>query len=361
MLSDAKASAKPWELVPTASHRQSCDPVMARFPDRATGCKVEISSQEDQDLRLREDLGQVRSFGRLKSEGLSLSIKERIMIRTGFLRLPYQVALAALMMSATSVAGGAEGATFRDLVRKYNKDGNGKTLAQSVGLSKPVEQVVALEYTVLLRSDGNEQAVDPRTHRFRIGDQIRIRVQPVGDVYLYVFHEGASGQRLCLLPIEQEKVPFVGAGKVVNLPDDGYFEFDVPPGNEELLVVATEKPTADLAALSNVVFKKPESELTPQEKDIKKTLKASVQKTLQSIRERQNESTNYRGLLDEDAMKSLARKVESSGATRTVIEEPPTRSNSSTFASVIDTQPDVKPNLLISIPLKSMAKSSGSK
>lgn len=283
------------------------------------------------------------------------------MIRIRFLPLFCGTALAVLAACLTSAALGAEGSTFRDLVRKYNKDGNGQQLAKVIGFSKPVEQVVALEYTVLLRSDGNEQAVDPRTHRFRIGDQIRIRVQPVGDVYLYVFHEGASGHRACLLPTQQEKPPYVAAGKVVNLPDDGYFEFDVPPGNEELLVVATEKPTTDLAGLSNVVFKKPDSELTAQEKEIKKSLKASVQKTLQSIRERQNETTAYRGLLDDDAMKGFTHKVESSGATRTVIEEPPTKNNASTFASVVDTQPGVKPNLLISIPLKSMAKPSGSK
>jgi hypothetical protein len=265
------------------------------------------------------------------------------------------LAAAAIVLLPSGRTSAADGPTFRDLVRKYVKDGDGKQLGTLIGFSKPVEHVIALEYTVLAKSkDGHEDAVDPQSHEFKLGDQIRVRVQPVNDTYIYIFHEGASGARVCLLPTEQEKPPFVKAGQTVELPGDGYFEFSAPPGSEQLLVVATEKPTDDLAGLSNVVFNKPDDQLTPSEKEIKSSLKAKVQKTLKSIRARQSEATTYRGLLNEDAVKDFVRKVEKSGTSRGVLEEPPTAKDSATFAMVASEKNEPQANLFVSIALRSV-------
>jgi hypothetical protein len=265
---------------------------------------------------------------------------------------------AALVLLAVAPAVAAE-PTFRDLVRKYVQDGDHKQLGALIGFSKPVEHVIALEYTVLVKREGREEAVDPQTHEFKLGDRIRVRVQPLSDTYIYIFHEGASGARVCLLPTDQEKPPFVKGAQTVELPGDGYFEFSAPPGNEQLLVVATEKPTADLAGLSNVVFNKPDDQLTPSEKEIKNSLRAKVQKTLKSIRARQSETTTYRGLLDEDSLKGFARSVEQSGNGRGVLQEPPTAKNSSTFAMVASAKNEPQSNLFVSIALKSVGAGGG--
>jgi len=255
-----------------------------------------------------------------------------------------------------SWAADDDGTTFRDLVRKYTKDGDGKTLAKKIGFSKEVQHVVALEYAVLLSADGKESPVgDLKSHQFKLGDRIRVKIQPVGNAYIYILHEGASGHRLCLLPTSDEKPPFVKAGESVSLPADGYFEFAEPPGNEQLLVVATEKAISDLAGLANVVFNKPDDQLTPQEKEIKNSIKAKVQERLKSIRDHQAETTTYRGLLDDDAMLDFSRGVETRGAAETVIEEPASTKTTSTFAMVASTKPEAQPALYVSIPLRSIA------
>ena len=265
------------------------------------------------------------------------------------------LAMLGLLWAAAAPGVAAEQSTFRDLVRKYAKSGDGKTLGKMIGFSKEVQHVVALEYTVLTKTDGKEEAVDAAKHQFHLGDQIRVRIQPVGDTYIYIFHEGASGKRTCLLPTEQEKPPFVKAGQTIELPSDGTFEFTAPPGDEQLLVVATEKPTSDLASLANVVFNKPDSELTPAEKALKKTLKATVQKTLKSIRDRQAETTTYRGLLSEDAMREFTNGVRQRGVAESVLEEPPVGNQKSTFAMIASVTPGSQPHLFVNIPLKSIA------
>jgi hypothetical protein len=265
---------------------------------------------------------------------------------------------AALMLVGLPIRAAEEDeTTFRDLVRKYAKDGDGKTLAKKIGFSKEVEHVVALEYAILLLGpDGKKTPVtDPKTHQFKVGDQIHVKIQPVGNAYIYILHEGASGHRICLLPTSEEKPPFVKGGESVSLPEDGCFEFSEPPGNEQLLVVATEKAISDLAGLANVVFNKPDDQLTPQEKEIKNSIKAKVQERLKSIREQQASATTYRGLLSDDAMQDFTRDVKQRGTSETVIEEPAGRKAGSTFAMVASTKSDSQPALYVTIPLRSVA------
>lgn len=249
--------------------------------------------------------------------------------------------------------------TFRDLVRKFAKDKDGKLLAQQIGLSKKVEHVVALEYTILLATADGEKPMDPKSHKFELGDEIRIRIEPIGDAYIYIFTEGSSGQRQCLLPKTDrgEKSPFVKAGSKVVLPDDGgSIQFVPPAGTEQLLVVAAEKPTNDLTAMANVVFGKPDDQLTPAEKAIKKTLKAKVNAKLQSMRRQQSESVSYRGLLTKEALGKVAAKVEQSGSTRSVLEEPPHGKEGGTFAMIASTKKEDPTNLLVHIALTSINK-----
>ncbi len=267
--------------------------------------------------------------------------------------------LGGLAMTWTAAPAAAEeGLRFRDLVRKYAEDKDGSLLAKQMGFSDSVKHVVALEYTILLKRGEGEKAVDPASHQFELGDEIRVQIQPIDDAYIYIFTEGASGQRQCLLPKTDrgEKAPLVKAGSRVELPDDGSaFQFAPPPGTEQLLVVATEKPAADLAGLANVVFAKPDDVLSEKEKEIKKTLRAKASAKLESIRKRQSGSITYRGLLSDKAMAKLADEVRRQGPTRSVLEEPPTGQAQGTFAMVASTEEDDSPSLLVSISLKSVA------
>ncbi len=272
------------------------------------------------------------------------------------------VVVAAVVsgIGARSAAAADDEETLRDIVRMYRspdkESAAGKVLAKKIGFSKEVEHVVALEYSILLRADGKETPVaDLKAYQFKLGDQIRVKIEPVKDSYLYILHEGPSGNRTCLLPTKEEKPPFVKGGGSVILPDEGFFEFTAPPGDEQLLVVATEKPVSDLGALANVVFNKPDDQLTPEEKEIKKTISAKVRERLKSIQQRQAETTTYRGLLTEESMRDFAKKVEQSGASEAVVEEPANKTNGSTFVMMASTKADARPTLLVMIPLRSIA------
>jgi hypothetical protein len=200
-----------------------------------------------------------------------------------------------------------------------------------------------------------EEPVDAATHQFNVGDQIRVRIKPLSGLYIYIFHEGASGQRVCLLPTDNEKPPLAKADQMLDLPQDGsVFEFSPPAGEEKLIVVATEEPSDDLAALSNVVFKKPDDQLTPSEKELQDKLKARSQKTLKSIRDRQALGTRYRGLFTEEAVSNVSKEMGDKGTSRAVLEEPPTGKQSSTFAMTAGLKGESGLELFVTIPLKSI-------
>lgn len=141
----------------------------------------------------------------------------------------YGMLSAALMLAGVMAhACAEEEATYRDLARRYFATGDGKAISKFVGLTEEVKHVVALDYTVLIRKDGREEAVDPKAYQFALGDSIRIKIQPASDNYIYIFHQGASGERTCLLPVDKETPPLLKAGASFILPFDGYFEFVTP-------------------------------------------------------------------------------------------------------------------------------------
>jgi hypothetical protein len=262
---------------------------------------------------------------------------------------------AACLLLVQSVEG--QEVKFRDLVRKYTKTKT-PAAAQEIAQKLQTEQitgVVALEYKVLLVGDGGKETViDTTDHEFSVGDQIRVQIEPLQDVYIYIFHEGASGEQVCLLPDETESIPVAEAGKAINLPDNGHFEFQNPPGEEKLIVVATEKPATNLNALQKVVFKKPDEELSPEEKKIKEQLKAQVKKTLQSMQSKQLKNIRFRGLLSDKALAKLGaqKKKNTSQAT---LEEPPTKDKDASFAMSASLEKDREPQLYVNIPLKSIS------
>ena len=107
--------------------------------------------------------------------------------------------LAVVLSPAAAVAAEPD-YKVRDLVTQWFADGDGEDLAKAVGWEKPLKKVVALEYKVLVLEDGEERVVDPKTHVFKLGDRIRVTVESFSDSYIYIFHIGASGTEVFLLP-----------------------------------------------------------------------------------------------------------------------------------------------------------------
>lgn len=277
---------------------------------------------------------------------------------TTFWRLAAALLLAAGVLAPPSEVRADDAPTFRDLVRKYVTAQVSAVKAEPLpGLPEELQKVVALEYTVLLRDGENETPVDAETHMFKIGDKIRVRIEPLSDLYIYIFTEGASGERKCLLPEGRETSPLAKQGELLDLPTDGFIEFVPPAGEEKLIVVATDAPSDDLAALADVVFKKPDEELTDEQKAIQKKLKARTQKTLKSIRERQEQGTRYRGLFGDDELKKVGSEVESEGAAVATLVEPPHGDETSTFSMAASFKKEGRGELYVTIPLKSVADS----
>jgi hypothetical protein len=256
----------------------------------------------------------------------------------------------------------AEEPTFRDLTRKYFKDGNGADLAKLVGYVDPVKKVIALEYKVLLFQNGRETPVDPKMHEFKVGDRIRVSIEPLSDYYVYIYHVGASGERGFLLPAKDEDPPLAKAGKPVALPDDGFLQFSEPPGEETLMVVAAEKPIADRSVLASILGKKPNDKYTPEEEAVRKTIKATRTKVIKSTAEISKEildhTVMWRGIAADTApIKKLAQDVRTRGVKDGTFEQPTAQGTSALYMSCQDEKG--QPRLLVSIPLKSVNSQAG--
>lgn len=252
---------------------------------------------------------------------------------------------------------------FRDLVAEYFEEGNGEKLAEAVGWQDPVKTVVALEYKIVLVKDGKEEMVDPKAYGFKVGDQIRLVVQPFTDSYVYIFHQGASGKAGLLVPRENEEPPRVAARQTITLPRRGLFEFVSPPGDEKIVVVAAEKPVADRQTLIKVLAKPPEKD-TPEEARVRASLNASVEAVIKTVQEREQELRNqvvkFRGVAGTTGHDEMVEDVRRRAVTRGTVEEPGRNADEGTVAMYISLARDAEegrvPNLVVTIPLKSSAR-----
>jgi hypothetical protein len=253
---------------------------------------------------------------------------------------PFCLPTALLLLVLTPlVSSGADAEVrLRNIVRKKLPDN---------------VSAVALEYTVLLLQDGKEQPVNPNDYKFVVGDRFLVRIQPKDDMYTYIFTEGPTGQRSCLLPTSEEQPPFVKAGKVIELPNGEFFEFTPPPGEEKLIVVALAEPSKDLAALSNVVFHKPDELLTEGEKEQKAKLMKQYEQKMQTSTKAKNDAAKTRGVLKNETLSKFNQEL--AQTKHGTIEEPPHGDETSSFAMAVSLAGAGKPELLININLKSAA------
>ena len=262
----------------------------------------------------------------------------------------------AIFHSAARAAFGVqtEEAGFRELVRRYVTSQSPEKPSEPLpGLPRDVKKSIALEYAVLLHKDGKDEAVDAASHEFHRGDQLRVRVLPLNDLYIYVFYERKGGQRLCLQPLSKEAPPLARHNRAFELPADGsVYELDNASGEEKLLLVATSAPSEDLAALADMVCKKSDEMLTAQEKVRRDALQARSQKVLDHLREEQSESAQYRGLLSEQALTKIGADAQRQGNIQAVLVEPPHDKQTSTFCMASSLRSENEPELFVTISLK---------
>lgn len=266
--------------------------------------------------------------------------------------------LVAVLVSGASAAALAAESSFREAVRRTLSPGKPAEEHPIVpGLPAELDQVIALEYSVLLYKEGIEQAVNPASYSFGPGDKIRVRIQPLSGLYLYIFYEDATGRRHCLLPADRNTPWLAKQGQPVELPTDGsVFEFDSKSGEDELTVVALSNPDEDLAAMCDLVCKKMENKLTPEERVTQGELRARSQSRLKMLEDRQSRAIRFRGAIDEGALSKVSAEWKQAGAAAAaVLEEPPRDRQMSTLA-LSAAKAGTPPALLVTIPLRSGAK-----
>jgi len=281
-----------------------------------------------------------------------------------FSPLGLRAVLVLLLLGSFFVAAVATAADpayqFRSLKRKFFKNGDGQALADLVGFQQPVKEIIALKYKVLLFGRDKygkplEKPVDPKSQQFKMGDKVRVTVEPYNDYYVYIFHIGPDGEGQFLLPDENEDPPLAKRDKLVALPGDGFFEFCPPPGTEQLFVVATEEPVADRRLLAKVLGKKPGEALTAEEAQLKKTLKATRKALMLSVQEQTKQILDktvlWRGLATGEQREELARDIRTRGVKEGTFEEPGTPEDDGTSVAFMRTTGPQGAKLLVSIPL----------
>lgn len=268
-------------------------------------------------------------------------------------------AFFSILWLGFSVAPAAE-PVFRDSLRRFvsqRKEGETKSEQPPPGFSNGVEQAIGLEYSVMLHKDGIDEPVDPHRHRFHAGDQIRVRIQPLNDLYIYVFFEDPQGSRRCLLPNDKNSPRLARYDQPVELPSDGsVFEFEAAADQETLTIVATEQPDMELTTLCELVCKKRGDRLTAEERSLQAELKGKNERAVAVIQNRQQRAVIYRGQLSNESMGRVSSDMKQRGAQEAVVEEPPGDKQTSTLVAMFSNS-TAPPKLLVTIPLKSKTTS----
>jgi hypothetical protein len=252
---------------------------------------------------------------------------------------------------------------FRDLVFKSYEADDLAPVGKEIGLEGQKVEFTSLEYKVLLVRGPDDKGtwVDPKTHRFKIGDRIRLTVRPLGKSYVYVYHVGASGKGLLLVPKEDEEPRSYRGKETITLPEDGYFEFRLPPGDEKLFVVACAKPVADRAVLAKVITSGDDRHDTPEMTQVRQTLTAVVKEVLTSAVEKEQEQREktviYRGLFSAGKEKQrFLKDMKARGVRRGSLELPPEKPGEGTLVvsfRTVDVPKEVGTGMLVTIPLRS--------
>src|SRR5690349_16709984 len=106
---------------------------------------------------------------------------------------------------------------------------------------------LGLRYSLLRRGGTQYDEVDVDT-TFRSGDGMRLTIEANDDSYLYIVNKGSSGSWSVLFPSAQIDGGNnrIQAHRRYEVPAEGQFTFENPPGDERLFVVLSRSPEPSL-------------------------------------------------------------------------------------------------------------------
>jgi serine/threonine-protein kinase len=113
-----------------------------------------------------------------------------------------------------------------------------------------------LKYRVIQDRGGIQVDSDPDT-TFRAGDRVKFAFESNIDGFLYVVYKGSSGRWDVLFPNPEINGGrnTIRRGQQYAVPEDGWFAFDETPGTEEVFVILSKEPMAQLPGFKSPVTK----------------------------------------------------------------------------------------------------------
>ena len=181
----------------------------------------------------------------------------------------------------------------------------------------------------------------PKTYPFKVGDRIRLTVEPFTKSYIYIFHVGASGKQMFLLPREirarrhgagaRAQVGGAAAGgcqKAGLAPQGRVFRVRRPSGQRE--APGRGRPEArrrpERAGQRALEVQRPQGRAHPRRAGNQEDANATVEANLKSVQEREIEKRDqvvkFRGIGDEADRKDLAQDVQTRAPVSATLEVP---------------------------------------
>jgi Domain of unknown function (DUF4384) len=139
-------------------------------------------------------------------------------------------------------ARGGDGGGTADVASRRRTESERRTTA-AAGRRSPL----GLRYTILKVVGTDKVEMLPQT-AFQSGDGIQLRIEPNDDGYLYIVHQGTSGNWQFLFPHPKanDGSNRVDRGKSYILPPNSLMRFSGKPGIEKLFVVLSRVPEQNL-------------------------------------------------------------------------------------------------------------------
>ena len=130
-----------------------------------------------------------------------------------------------------------------------------KTVLASAAKAKPAAQIGTSYFIRIKNNDGTTRDV-LASRKFSTGDKFQLGVKVNRPSYVYVLNQAPDGKVTQIYP-QPGKDNFIDAMGTVFLPARGAFEFEGPPGTEQLLVYLSAKPL-DVPATAKIDSMQPD-------------------------------------------------------------------------------------------------------
>ena len=181
-------------------------------------------------------------------------------------RLTILLSILALFSLLAGQAVAAERQT-RDLVFEDSEPVAAETVATEAGMENPT--VISLRTTIELTRGGETTTVLP-THEFQSGDKVRFIYTANIDGYVYWLAEGSTGSYQMLFPSEQAGMDnHITMNQEYTIPtNDGHWAFDENPGAENILVILSAQPIAELEEAAGITQVTEANEQNRQSRDL---------------------------------------------------------------------------------------------